>query len=213
MFLIPFLTGLISIFTPSILLLVLLLIIALSHFIVDRILLIKLIVCLCLLVLILGPLLGLGVLNLSSIHDFVGLDAYNTSRIIVLVLNLIFGLWLVGIFPILFKRTVMNKAMIGFVLFLMGIVSFFISFPSTNLILGNILMAYEKTNSLSDFLLPMMLFFIGLMIPVGLILFFMSKPIIRWREYKWFKIVQVCVGVSFFVIIIFRFLMSHYSFI
>lgn len=208
-----FLAGLISLFTPSILMLVLLLIVALSHFIVDRILLIKLIVCLCLLVVILGPLLGLVALNLYSIYDFVGFDAYNTCRIIVLVLNMIFGLWLVGVFPILFKRMVMNKAMIGFVLLLMGIVSSIMSFSATGPIIGSLLIADDKTNSLLEILFPLILFYAGLMIPIGLILFFMSKPIIRWREYKWFKIVQVCVGVSFFVIIIIRFLMSYFLFI
>ena len=188
-----FLGGVISILTPSVFLMTLFLLIGLSKVNLTKGNRIYFISAFCALIIIFYATIGILLNDITPVD----LNTFSSSlyvKYIFAILNIILGLWLLGLFKLISQNIESKLLFISLMLGIMSIVFTVSSFSGAEPIIGVLLIANSKSTSLIDSVIPLLIFAIGLIIPVGLIVFFMSKLISKKKEKKWLKTVQLLTG-------------------
>ena len=185
--------GLISVLTPSVFLMTLILIIGLSKMNLTKGNGIYVISTFCALIVIFYVTIGV-LLNNSTPIDLNSFSSIPTLKYIFVILNIILGLWLLGFFNVISSKIESKWLFINLVIGIMAIVFTASSFSGTGPIIGVLLIANSESTTLIYSMIPLLIFAIGLVIPIGLIVFFISKLISKKKEKKWLKIVQMFTG-------------------
>ncbi|MCG8579326.1 MAG: hypothetical protein MI866_05390 [Bacteroidales bacterium] len=109
-------------------------------------------------------------------------------------INSLLGIWLIGIHKTV-APNVESKKLVNYLVVIMGSILFSVStFSSIGPIAGALIIGSNASTSLAENLLPIILFAIGLIIPVSLLLLFIVKQIEKVRSRLWWNIVRVVFG-------------------
>ena len=193
MYLQSLLGGLISVLTPGVFLMTLFLIIGLSKINLTKGNRIYIISTFCALIVIFYVIIGV-LLNDTTSIDLNSFSSSLTVKYIFVILNIILGLWLLGFFKVISSNIESKWLFTSLMIGIMLIVFIASSFSGTGPIIGALLVANSESTTLIDTVIPLLIFAIGLIIPIGFIVFFMSKLISKKKEKKWLKIVQLLTG-------------------
>lgn len=191
-----FLAGVVSILTPKTILITLIFTIALNKLNLTCKNRIYLIATVCVLVVILYSILGI------LMNDVTRFSSNVLVKFIFIISNLILGLWLLGFFKVISPNIESEKYFNNFVFGILCIVFSGISFSGTEPMIGSLLLSQMESSTINELVLPLMIYAVGLTIPFGLILFFLSKRILKSKEKKWMKIMQVLSGTLIILITI-----------
>jgi cytochrome c biogenesis protein CcdA len=123
-------------------------------------------------------------------------------KIVLTILQLVFGLWIFGVLKIESKSVVIKRFLWVLIVVLTGIIFSFSTLSSTKPILGAIIVSSKSSDSLLSIFLPLFGFAFGLTVAVGLILILTSRLIKRLSNKKWWKIVQLAFGSLYLVLVI-----------
>lgn len=188
-----FFVGFISIFNPPIFTIIFILSIVLSNINLKKNNLKYLISIFCTLLILFYGGIGFFVANFFPF----GFLSSLTVRYLFAILKIILGLWILGFYRIIFPKTETSRLFISFIIGIIWILCVASSFSSTGPILFSV--AGSESIPFFDTGLYLMLFALGLTLPLWLITFFATKIFAKYKNTKWMNLLQLLVGI--FVIV------------
>lgn len=118
---------------------------------------------------------------------------------IMLLINLFFGLWLIGVFDNYLAHHNLTRRIETTIVVLSGFVFAGGVIPSIKVIWAGLILSFVGGVTSGGIFLTMFSFVFGLMLPVILTLFLIHKALKSMRETKWFSYMRIIYGVLFII--------------
>jgi cytochrome c biogenesis protein CcdA len=188
-----FLGGLISIFTPGVLFMAFIVIIALSKITMTKWNRLYLVSAFCAIVIVSYAAIGVLIMNATP-GNLSAYSSYQTIKYLLTLLNLIIGFWLLKLFsfisPEMESKPMFVSLMVG-ITYLLFIGS---SVSGTGPIIGALLVEGAGSESLSSVIIPLIIFALGLVFPLWFIIVFSARLFSKNKEKNWLKVLQMSAG-------------------
>ncbi len=191
--------GIISVLTPSVLLMIIISIIVFSKINFKNSSRLFTISIFCSLIVIYYVIIGIF-LNSTTPSNLPVSSLNHTIKFLFVFLNISIGLWLLGLLKAFSQNIESNKLFKSIVVMIMSILFTVASYSGTAPIIGVMLISNSGATTIFATITPLLVFAIGLTIPIGLIVFLMSKFISKKKEKKWVIIAQILTGVLLIIL-------------
>ncbi len=195
--------GIISVLTPSVFFMTIISIIVFSKMDLKNDFRLFTISIFCLLIIIYYVIIGMFLNSTAP-----GILTDHRIKLLFVILNISIGLWLLGLLNVFSKNIESNKLFKSIGVVIISIVFAAQSYSATAPIIGTILIASIGETTILATVLPLLVFAVGFTIPIGLIVFLMSRFISKKKEKKWFVIVESLIGIIIITLTIVRIFLS-----